>query len=336
MFCCLTNAKQHKTGSLIAYDKILIPLFNYEGLKDKYALVEKLSGSLYGEVYKGKCLMTGMNVAIKISSKKLLNKHQSIHNVEVLEDVVNEVKILNIIKNNHLILHNDYPCTKDCPLSGIISLVEEIKDDDFHYIITELVTDEYGNSLSLFDKISNLNKPLSETISKDIAKQLFKSVQYLHNNDIVHLDLSLENIVFSSTDNIVKIIDFGVARIRDTGYTGDKFPFDAINKDNHRPGKQLYMSYELWNREKWDAFANDTFSLGVILYCIVVGHPPFMFQNDKFATTLKKSKEDFSRWHKNFIKHLSEPCIDLLSKLLCSEKDRISINNALNHEWMLQ
>lgn len=69
---------------------------------------------------------------------------------------------------------------------------------------------EYGGKQSLLDYLKD-NYPLSEPVMRKIGSQLLSALQYLHEKNIVHRDIKLQNILMLNGD--VKIIDFGFSTL---------------------------------------------------------------------------------------------------------------------------
>ena len=96
---------------------------------------------------------------------------------------------------------------------NIIKVYEFFKTEKYIYIIDELCT---GGEL--FDKIVDV-KYFSESVAKNIMKQLFSAMAYCHEKGIIHRDLKPENILIESSEEKdkdyfhIKIIDFGTCEI---------------------------------------------------------------------------------------------------------------------------
>lgn len=70
---------------------------------------------------------------------------------------------------------------------------------------------EYFGDFDLFEMTSKLMSPLSESAARYIFIQILDSVAYLHDQDIYHRDIKLENILFSIGSLKAKLCDFGFA-----------------------------------------------------------------------------------------------------------------------------
>ena len=69
---------------------------------------------------------------------------------------------------------------------------------------------EYGGDLSLLDYLKK-NFPLSDAAMRRIAQQLLSAIVYLHDKNIVHRDIKLQNVLMR--DDQVKLIDFGFSTL---------------------------------------------------------------------------------------------------------------------------
>ena len=115
------------------------------------------------------------------------------------------------------------------------------------------------NLFDVFQKIGGIG----EDGGRFFMTQFLDVMSYIHNDSgVVHRDLKLENILFDSQLNI-KIADFGFATYND---------IDML--DDYR-GSRSYMAPEIKEYETYDGKKADIFSLGVLLYIIVMGAFPF-------------------------------------------------------------
>jgi serine/threonine protein kinase len=118
------------------------------------------------------------------------------------------------------------------------------------------------------------------------------------------------------------------------------FPCQAVVQLCNKPGKIRYMSPELFSGNPWDAFSNDIFSLGVILYSLLTGRPPFQQadNSDVWFNVIYSGQ-----WLTNAIKkqpsahvytHLSTEALDLINCIIKPEAQRLTLNGILSHPWL--
>jgi calcium-dependent protein kinase len=144
---------------------------------------------------------------------------------------------------------------------------------------------------------------------------------YCHAKNIVHKDLKPENILLEKKKDIstIKLIDFGTAQ-----------RFDKKKKMTTIIGTPYYVAPEVL-RGSYDEKC-DVWGVGVIMFILLSGTPPFNGPDDKQITeAVAKGKYEFkpSKW-----RGVSEEAKNLISKMLVLDtKDRISAQDALDHGW---
>ncbi len=176
----------------------------------------------------------------------------------------------------------------------------------------------------LFDRIVNVH-PMgySEKTASKLIKKLVQSIQYLHKKGIVHRDLKPENLIYAnfSDDSEVKITDFGLAKIA----TGHSYLTTACGTPN-------YVAPEVLTNEGYDE-AVDMWSIGVILYILLCGFPPFYSDNtQELFDQIISGKYDFPS---PYWDHISKEAKDLIVKLLeTNAEKRYTPEQVLQHPWI--
>lgn len=114
-------------------------------------------------------------------------------------------------------------------------------------------------------ELDRLNTPERIGRLKDAMLQLCEALSYIHGYGLIHRDLKPSNVMVDE-DRTVRLMDFGLAKyISDDG---------AVTADGRLVGTFRYMAPEQILGEKLDT-RTDLYSLGVILYELLAGRPPF-------------------------------------------------------------
>ncbi|XP_016302505.1 myosin light chain kinase, smooth muscle-like isoform X3 [Sinocyclocheilus anshuiensis] len=161
---------------------------------------------------------------------------------------------------------------------------------------------EYVAGGELFERIVDDSFEHTEVSSVGYMRQILEGIQYMHQQNIVHLDLKPENIVCVDRTGIqVKIIDFGLA---------SKLDPNTPVKVMH--GTPEFVAPEVINYEPI-CLATDMWSIGVICYILLSGESPFQGESDSETLTLvtaaqwefdEESFEDITDLAKDFISSL--------------------------------
>ena len=204
---------------------------------------------------------------------------------------------------------------------NILKLFEYYYDEQENiYIITEYIRGE-----ELFNKIQEVYR-FSEEDAAIIIKSVLQAITYCHSRGIIHRDLKPENILIPTGSSkidytLLKIIDFGASVLKkDDG------------KISFRFGTPYYIAPEVL-QESYNEKC-DVWSIGVILYLLLIGQAPFDGDDDDIICQKIISEEiDFD--NNNKIKELSREAVDFMKKLLEKNPDkRISSAQALEHIWL--
>ncbi|KAM3592455.1 uncharacterized protein V6R79_019245 [Siganus canaliculatus] len=181
---------------------------------------------------------------------------------------------------------------------------------------------EYIAGGELFERIVDDNFEHTEPASARYMQQILEGMQYVHKQNIVHLDLKPENIVcVDTTGTRIKIIDFGLASKLE-----ENKPLMVMH------GTPEFVAPEVINYEPV-GLETDMWSIGVICFILLSGESPFQGNNDTETLALvtaaryefdEESFEDISDQAKDFIRAL----------LKKDRRCRLSCTEALAHPWM--
>ena len=195
---------------------------------------------------------------------------------------------------------------------NILELYDVVYDYDENYIYLIIEYCSKGD----FNKFLN-KRPLKEKYAKKYFRQLRDGLKYLLDNNVMHRDLKPHNILLTDK-NEIKLSDFGFARY-----------FESNKLVETLCGSPMYMAPEIM---KYKSYTNksDLWSVGIILFEALTGHPPF---NAKTFYDLIKHIEKKKIVIPSNVE-LSKPCCNLIHQLLKKEpEDRISWSNFFYHEW---
>jgi len=139
-----------------------------------------------------------------------------------------------------------------------IVLVYDFGEDGGSYFIVM----EYVEGQTLRDIIAS-EGPLEPTHATEIAADIAAALDAAHRQGVVHRDVKPGNVLVSG---VVKVADFGIARAGD--------PRDSLTQTGAVMGTATYLSPEQAQGQDLDA-RTDIYSLGVVLYEMLTGRPPF-------------------------------------------------------------
>lgn len=209
---------------------------------------------------------------------------------------------------------------------NIVKLYEVFTEEENVFLVQE-----YLAGGELFDYITDQDH-LSEAETASIFLQIIKSLIYWHKNKITHRDLKPENFMFKNKEKgaTLKLIDFGLSR---------KFYTNNPEKDGiqfwrmrSKLGTEHYMAPEIIKRNYSSSW--DVWSTGVLLYIMLWGCPPFDGDSEEEVMELVENIEyDFED---ECFKEVSDEVKDLIRKILLPENERITLQQVLQHEWILK
>lgn len=254
-------------------------------LGGKYKILEKVATGGWSTIYKAKRTMLAMDdiIAIKILHLNLSDNPQDI------KRFYNEAAAIRELRHPNAIHLYDF----DRDVNGTI------------YMAMEFI---HGK---------NLKEVIKDTGPFDAARTLHVifqvcdviSTAHKHQKKIIHRDITPQNIMLtkvSENEDFVKVLDFGIVKLR---------THDNVSLTGSIVGTPPYMAPEQWKGECDER--TDIYSLGVVLYEMLAGEPPF--KGDQITLMnkhLTESPQPFHKFNKNLKipKHLEKVVFRCLEK----------------------
>ncbi|XP_031178926.1 MAP kinase-activated protein kinase 2 [Sander lucioperca] len=193
-----------------------------------------------------------------------------------------------------------------------------------------LIVMECMDGGELFSRIQDRgDQAFTEREASDIMKSIGEAIQFLHAINIAHRDVKPENLLYSSKrpNALLKLTDFGFAK--------ETTSHNSLATPCYTP---YYVAPEVLGPEKYDKSC-DMWSLGVIMYILLCGYPPF-YSNHGLAISpgmkkrIRMGQYEFPNpeWS-----DVSEEAKQLIRTLLKTEPtQRMTITEFMNHPWINQ
>ncbi|XP_060033203.1 serine/threonine-protein kinase 33 isoform X1 [Erinaceus europaeus] len=220
-----------------------------------------------------------------------------------------EVSILKSVKHEH-----------------IIHLEQVFETPKKMYLVMELCED--GELKEILDKKGHF----SENETRWIIQSLASAIAYLHSHDIVHRDLKLENIMVKSSfvdannemNLNIKVTDFGLA-VRKQGRRSESMLQTTC-------GTPIYMAPEVINAHEYSQQC-DIWSIGVIMYILLCGEPPFLANSEeKLFELIRKGNLNFEDPVWDSVSGCAKTALNQLMKV--DPAHRITAKELLDSQWI--
>ena len=253
---------------------------------DEFEIIDKIGRGGYSVVYLAEHIKTRKIYALKCAQRFKKGKDRS-------ERTLTEIEVLSSL---------DHP--------NIIDLKGWFEDDETIYLVLEYIP---GKDCSKYFK---KRLPTHIQIVK-IIQQLVDAIEYIHNRNIIHRDVKLENILIDDEYNI-KLTDFGLCVVKE---------HDTDIFENH-VGTVRYTAPELLGDYGYNESV-DIWGIGLVLFLLLTGKYPF--DGSKKENIFRRIQEKKIRWNKYNLVPLA---MRILRKLL--QKDpyyRIEIEYIMDHPY---
>ena len=226
---------------------------------------------------------------------------------DVEEFVTNEVAIARVLTSQ--------------PHPNIVTFKESYVTESECLLVMEHCSG--GDLFTFNEQVHKFHIP--QPVIQRLMSEIVNGLTHLHSLGIAHRDIALENILLDEHLHS-RLCDFGLAAQNASVF-------------HDRVGRPFYMAPEVYNDSlgPYDGFKADIWSLGVLLFILVTGNPPFQFasvQDPRFQLVQRRSVRQLIELYET---EVPEVVIDLLEKILiCSPNQRLSIEEVAAHPYFQQ
>lgn len=230
---------------------------------NRYEITDRLSHGSYAEIYVAKDRQSGgMEVVIKALNPHLRGTPDADLERTLIENFQNEAMALDAVRHPNIILRLGHGTAAD------------LRGTPFHYMVLEYLPG--GDLLKLCRKRPGNALKIEEALF--FFRQVCEGLAYAHSRGIIHRDLKPNNFLLSADQRIVKIADFGVAKM--TAGLGDDAEVTRVGAQVYAPPEHHPDRPDRPDRSAESVpltVAADTYSLAKSFYTVVVGRPPSQF-----------------------------------------------------------
>ena len=231
----------------------------------------------------------------RIYAAKIIDK-QGLYNGRSKKKLINEIKI-------HKKLNN----------SNIVGFEKFFEDKDNVYILLELCSNQ------TLRELVKRRKRLNELEVQCYTLQIIRALKYLHNHRIIHRDLKLGNLFLTSKLEL-KLGDFGLAA---------KLEYDGQRRKTVC-GTPNYVAPEILEKKNGHSYEVDIWSLGIVIYTMLFGVPPFDANDEKII--YKKIKMNSYKFPDSI--KVENSAKKLISSLLnLDPSKRPSLDSIIEHDF---
>ncbi|CAD8162446.1 unnamed protein product [Paramecium pentaurelia] len=257
----------------------------------KYLRGKFLGKGGFAKCYEATNLETKRVLAAKIIVKSSLTKSRT------RQKLISEIKIHKSLQN-----------------TNIVQFEHVFEDHENVYILLELCSNQTLNDLL------KRRKRLTEIEVQCYVGQIVNALKYLHVQKVIHRDLKLGNLFLNKSMEL-KLGDFGLAT---------KLEFEG-EKKRTICGTPNYIAPEVLDGKVGHSFEVDVWSLGVIMYAMLIGKPPF--ETPDVKTTYKKIRQNLYSFPEHVL--ISDPAKSLISRILnLDPAQRPTLDEIMAHPFM--
>ena len=271
-------------------------------VKTEYTLGRVLGKGAFAKVHIGRNIKDPkMERAVKVVDLKALNTSD----IEALDC---EIKTMRRVSHHNIVgLHECY-----------------LYHDKFIMVL------ELCKGGELFDRIV-AKEHYSEKEARVAFAQMVEAIGHCHTHEVVHRDLKPENLLYADKigtkdAELLKLADFGLASLLS--------PEHHLSTACGTPG---YVSPEILTASKGKGYGKecDLWSLGVILYILLCGYPPFYDENNNNAVIFKQIKAGAFTFADPYWTDISQDAKDLVTACLTVDPaKRINCEGVFKSTWM--